>query len=106
MRVSIVILAAVCPLFAYSGLPRHVRFEPGPVNSVRIGRDLAVYSAGKATAEVRRLLLTGARRDSIGSVPVDAVVLVPPTEMPLFTEPERFWQALENGRYHDYAQRS
>jgi glyoxylase-like metal-dependent hydrolase (beta-lactamase superfamily II) len=90
----------------YSDLPPAVSFEQGAVNSVRIGKDIAVYSAGKATTTVRTVLVTAARRDSIGSVPADAVLLVPSVELDLFTEPEKFWTALETRRFHDYAQRS
>ena len=106
MRLSVAVLAAVCPCIAYSALPPQIWFERGPVNSVRIRHDIAVYSAGKTHPKVRSLLLTAARRDSIGNVPANAVVVVPSVEMQLFTEPEKFWAALENGRFHDYGQRS
>ena len=83
-----------------------IRFERGPVNSVLIGAHTAVYSAPVAAPAIRRLLLTEARRSAIGTVPKEAVVIVPAAEQTLFTEPERFWTALESGRFHDYAQKS
>ncbi|HYZ84173.1 MAG TPA: MBL fold metallo-hydrolase [Bryobacteraceae bacterium] len=107
MRIFLVTLAAVCQLLvADSRLPPQIRFEPGPVNSVRIGPDIAVYSSGKAAEGVRRLLLTAARRDSIGAIGAGASLFVPSTESHLFTAPEKFWEALEEGRFHDYAQKS
>jgi glyoxylase-like metal-dependent hydrolase (beta-lactamase superfamily II) len=106
MRLIVAAIAAVFSSAADSGLPPQVSFERGSVNSVRIGSDIAVYNGGKAAATVRTLLLTAARRDSIGVVPGKAEVVVPEAEKALFTEPEKFWAALENGRFHDYAQRS
>jgi glyoxylase-like metal-dependent hydrolase (beta-lactamase superfamily II) len=53
------------------------------------------------------VLLTEARRDSIGVLPDGARVLVPSSLVPLFRDPKKsFWTPLENGRFHDYAQRS
>ncbi|HTF64484.1 MAG TPA: MBL fold metallo-hydrolase, partial [Edaphobacter sp.] len=100
-----VLLAVVLPMFADTGLPSAVRFTPGPVNSVAIGTDTAVYAVPKSSARVGRLLLTHARRDAMGAAPKNAVVIVPAAERELFNDPGRFWNALENGRFHDYAQK-
>src|SRR5947199_3601313 len=62
----------------------------------------AVYSAPMFSPAVQRLLLTHARRNSVGTLPKQAVVVVPAAEQDLFIEPERFWSALEGGRFHDY----
>ena len=97
---------AFAPVIAYAALPPQVRFEPGPVNSVRIGRDIAVYSAGRTAGSVRRLLITHARRDAIGNVPAGAVLMVPSPDLALFTQTEKFWETFENSRFHDYAQKS
>jgi glyoxylase-like metal-dependent hydrolase (beta-lactamase superfamily II) len=100
------LLAAGVPLMKDSGLPAEVRFELGPVNSVLIGSDTAVYSAPTSSPAIQRLLLTHGRRDAVGTVPKNAIVIVPAAEQSLFTEPERFWTALESGRFHDYSQKS
>ncbi len=76
------------------------------MNSVLIGSDTAIYSAPSFSRAIKRLLLTQARRDAIGTVPEEAVVIVPAAEEDLFTRPERFWSAFETGRFHDYAQKS
>jgi glyoxylase-like metal-dependent hydrolase (beta-lactamase superfamily II) len=100
------LLAAGMPLLRDDSLPPEVRFELGPVNNVTIGSHTAVYSAPSSSRAIQRLLLTEARRNAIGTVPKEAVMIVPSREAELFTEPERFWLALEDGRFHDYAQKS
>jgi glyoxylase-like metal-dependent hydrolase (beta-lactamase superfamily II) len=100
------LLAAGMPLLKDSGLPAEVQFELGPVNSVLIGSDTAVYSAPTSSPAIQRLLLTHGRRNAVGTVPKNAIVIVPAAEQDLFTKPERFWAALESGRFHDYAQKS
>jgi glyoxylase-like metal-dependent hydrolase (beta-lactamase superfamily II) len=102
----VLLLAAGIPLLKASGLSSEVRFELGPVNSVLIGSDTAVYSAPKSSAVIKRLLLTHARRNAMGTPPKDALVIVPAAEQDLFTEPQRFWSALESGRFHDYDEKS
>ncbi len=105
MRYSL-LLAAIVPVFGGTDLPSAVRFERGPVNSVAIGSDTAVYGASKSWPGVTRVLLTHARRDAVGTVPNNAVVMAPSGERELFTHPEEFWAALESARIHDYAQKS
>jgi glyoxylase-like metal-dependent hydrolase (beta-lactamase superfamily II) len=100
------LLSAGTLLFRPSGLPSEVRFERGTVNSVIVGSDTAVYSAPGSSRAIQRLLLTHARRNAVGIVPKEAVVIVPAAEQELFTEPGRFWAALESARFHDYAQKS
>src|SRR4051794_12709322 len=99
-------LAAGVLLLRIPSVPSEVRFELGPVNSVIIGSHTAVYSAPMFSPAIQRLLLTHARRNAVGTVPKQAVVVVPAAEQDLFTEPERFWSALEGGRFHDYTQKS
>ena len=101
MRLWSAAVLLVAPCFAQ--IPSGIRFQQGPVNSVIIGRDLAVYGADTG---VSRVLLTSARRDSIGTIPARAVVMVPGTEKHLLTNPQAFWAELENARFHDYAQKS
>jgi glyoxylase-like metal-dependent hydrolase (beta-lactamase superfamily II) len=100
------VLAAGIPLSSGYGLPPAVRFERGPINSVLIGSDTAVYSAPSSSVGIQRLLLTHARRNAIGTIPPQAAVIVPAGERDLFTEPERFWESFESARFHDYAQKS
>ena len=102
MRFWFAAALALAPCLA--ALPEPVRFERGPVNAVIVGRDLAVYSAGKTN--VRKVLLTGFRRDSIGTIPSKATVSAPASEAHLLTNPEDFWSTHENARFHDYAQKS
>ena len=99
-------LAAGVLLLRIPSVPSQVRFELGPVNSVIIGSHTAVYSAPMFSPAIQRLLLTHARRNAVGTVPKEAVVVVPAAEQDLFIEPERFWSALEGGRFHDYTQKS
>ncbi|MEO8126530.1 MAG: MBL fold metallo-hydrolase [Bryobacteraceae bacterium] len=101
----LLLLASGLPLIAAGGFPSGIQFSPGPVNSVVIETDTAVYSAPPSGKAVKRLLLTHARRDAMGSVPKGALVMVPATEEDLFVKPEDFWNALEKGRFHDYAQK-
>ncbi len=93
------------PLFADDALPPPVRFIVGPINSVIIGGNTAVYSAPPRNASIRQLLVTHARRDAIGSGPPDAQLIVPEAEKGLFANPKTFWETLETARFHDYAQR-
>ena len=84
-------------------LPDRIRFQQGVAsNTVLIGDTTAVY--GATSAKVTRVLLTHARRDTIsaGSVPV----VVSAVEEDLFAEPAAFWEKLETGRFHDYAQQT
>ncbi|MDQ1470800.1 MAG: hypothetical protein QOJ99_2280 [Bryobacterales bacterium] len=84
-------------------LPEGIRFQQGAAgNTVLIGDTTAVY--GATSAKVTRVLLTHARRDAIsaGSVPV----IVPAAEKDLFAAPGAFWEKLETGRFHDYAQQT
>src|SRR3954453_11713336 len=99
-------LAAGVLLLTVPSVPSEVRFELGPVNSVIIGSHTPVYSAPTSSPGIQRLLLPHARRNAVGTVPKEAVVIVPAAEQDLFKEPERFWSALEGGRFHDYAQKS
>jgi glyoxylase-like metal-dependent hydrolase (beta-lactamase superfamily II) len=99
-------LVAGVLLLKVPSIPSEVRFERGPVNSVIIGSHTAIYSAPMSSPAIQRLLLTHARRNAVGTIPKEAVVVVPAAEQDLFTEPERFWSALENGRFHDYRQKS
>ncbi len=86
-----------------AALPRGVRLIEGPVNRVEVGSRTAVYSA---PANATQVLLTHARRDSIGSLPSGADVLVPADSLSLFTQPEAFWQTMRTAQFHDYAQQS
>ncbi len=84
-------------------LPERIRFQQGEAwNTVLIGETTAVY--GTTSAKVTRVLLTHARRDAIsaGSVPV----IVSAAEKDLFEAPGAFWEKLETGRFHDYAQQT
>src|SRR5262245_26106299 len=90
-------------MFGQTVLPPQIRFTPGPVNSVVIASHTAVYGT---TAPVTQVLLTHARRGAIGSVPPAATVFIPSAERELFESPQKFWEALETARFHDYAQRS
>ena len=67
-----------------------------------IGDTTAVY--GATSAKVTRVLLTHARRDaiSVGNVPV----VVSAADKDLFAAPGAFWDKLETGRFHDYAQQT
>ena len=96
-------LAATAASAAQRPLPAGIGFVRGPVNSVLIGGQTAVYSA---KTPVARLLLTHARRDAVGLVPAGAQVLVPAASMKLFADPGAFWAAMETGHFHDYAQQS
>ncbi len=86
-----------------AALPRGVRLVEGPVNRVEVGSRTAIYSG---QAHATQVLLTHARRDSIGSLPPGADVLVPAASLSLFTQPEAFWQAMRTAQFHDYAQQS
>ena len=84
-------------------LPEGIRFQQGAAwNTVLIGDTTAVY--GATSAKVTRVLLTHARRDAIsaGNVPV----IVSAAEKDLFAAPGAFWEKLETGRFHDYAQQT
>ena len=96
-------LAATAASAAPGPLPAGIRFVRGPVNSVLIGGQIAIYSA---KAPVARLLLTHARRDAVGAIPAGAEVLVPEASAKLFADPAVFWAAMETGHFHDYAQQS
>src|SRR5262249_9807077 len=91
------------PLLAQDALPPQIRFTRGPINSVTIGFQTAVYGSPAAVTQV---LLTHARRDSIGSIPPNARLFVPAGEKELFDQPQKFWESLETARFHDYAQHS
>ncbi|MBY0503455.1 MAG: MBL fold metallo-hydrolase [Bryobacteraceae bacterium] len=91
---------AAAPLRAF---PASIRFIPGPINQVRIGRAAAVYGSRGSVAQV---LLTHARRDAIGKIAERATVYVPAGSLDLFAKPEAFWSAMETGQFHDYAQQS
>lgn len=91
---------------AQKDLPSPIHFEQGAVNRVTIGPEVAIYSAPKQSSSIKQLLLTQARREAVGFVPESAKLFVPAREAWQFTEPEKFWAALENGRFHDYAQQS
>ena len=96
-------LAATAASAAQRPLPAGIRFVRGPVNSVLMGGQTAVYSA---STPVARLLLTHARRDAVGLVPAGAEVFVPEASVKLFADPAAFWTAMETGHFHDYAQQS
>jgi glyoxylase-like metal-dependent hydrolase (beta-lactamase superfamily II) len=95
-------LAAI-PAFGQNRLPSGLRFVPGPVNSVLIGGQTAVYSAPAAAT---RLLLTHPRRDAIGRVPPQAEIYVPEAGAKLFADPQSFWTTMRTAQFHDYAQQS
>lgn len=97
------LFAFLLPVLANPKLPAGITFQRGAVNSVTIGTGAAVYSG---LTPVKRLLLTHARRGAIGTPSKGAAVIVPAAEHGLFTAPEKFWTALETGRFHDYAQKS
>src|SRR3954447_3362165 len=98
------VFLALATMLAHSqSLPEGIRFQQGPAsNTVLIGDTTAVY--GATSAKVIRVLLTHARRDAIsaGNVPV----IVPAADKDLFAAPGAFWEKLETGRFHDYAQQS
>ena len=80
-----------------------VTFRRGPVNEIvisRAGSRLAVY-AGRG----ERVLYTHARRDALRPVP-GAQAFVPTAEADLFGDPQKFWSAFAQDRFHDYEVRS
>src|SRR4051794_30761798 len=62
---------------AQSGLPAGVSFRRGAVNTVTLSDAMTVYSAPTSMAKNGRVLLTHVRRDAIGRLPSDAVVIAP-----------------------------
>src|SRR6478672_8326558 len=92
-------------LHAAGTLPSQIQFQRGAVNSVTIESDTAVYGATSGT-HVCQLLLTHARRDAVGLIPKGVRVIAPSAEKEAFEQPGKFWQALEKGRFHDYAKKS
>ena len=95
-------------------LPPGLRFIPGPVNGAFIeheGKSLAVYgdpSGRRPTPDT--VLLTQARRDvtwaARGLARQGAKIVAPEKEADLLDHPERFWAALREKRFHDYAQQT
>src|SRR3954468_4586013 len=90
---------------AQTGLPAGVSFHRGAVNTVTLSDEMSVYSAPGSMAKNGRVLLTHVRRDAIGRLPSDAVVVAPPAEIALLKEPEAFWRGFETERFHDYAEK-
>ena len=101
------LFAAMVPALCAAVLPDGITFRTGAVNVVTIGSDAAVYGAPAKGFPARgRVLLTHVRRHAIGSLPADAEVFAPAAEADLLRKPETFWNAMETGRFHDYAQTS
>ena len=98
-RATFLVLAAI--LARSQSLPEKIRFQQGAAsNTVLIGNNTAIY--GAAAPEVTRVFLTHARRDAISAGNV--AVIVPAADKNLFAAPAEFWEKLESGRFHDYAQ--
>ena len=106
MRCLLLLIAGLSLLHAAGTLPPQIHFQRGAINRVRIGSDTAVYAADASDHAIRQVLLTHARRDAVGPIPKGARVVVPSAERASFGEPDKFWRALENDRFHDYAQQS
>ena len=95
-----VILVLLAPLAA-APLPTGIAFHEGASNTVSVGGRAAVYGVPASAKGVSRVLLTHARRDAMGN---GDMFVVPAGERELFENPAKFWEALETGRFHDYAQ--
>ena len=100
------LLLLISVAFGQSGLPAGVTFRRGAVNTVTISDAMSVYSAPASLAKNGRVLLTHVRRNAIGRLPSDAVVVAPPGEIDLLKNPDAFWRDLETARFHDYAESS
>jgi glyoxylase-like metal-dependent hydrolase (beta-lactamase superfamily II) len=100
--------ALTSALYGASALPGGITFHPGPSNTVIIGAKTAVYGVPSGVNQVKRVLLTHARRDAISGISAATGIdyVVPAAERELFENPLQFWTAFETGRFHDYAQQS
>jgi glyoxylase-like metal-dependent hydrolase (beta-lactamase superfamily II) len=108
------ILISSCAAVGQPKLPASVSFMAGPVNGVvieRNGHSLVVY--GDSHQRVKgadKLLLTHARRDVIWAsydlVRRGTQAIAPANETDWLEEPQAFWNAQIEDRFHDYAQQS
>lgn len=114
IAVPATLLAQDVSLVAQKSSEGEVCIQRGPVNGVLIqrhGKQLAIYGARNESGETPEMvLLTHARRDVVWAaeslVQQGVPAVVPQAEAELFTEPERFWNSLQEKRFHDYAQQS
>jgi glyoxylase-like metal-dependent hydrolase (beta-lactamase superfamily II) len=81
-------------VFAALSAPAQIRITTGPVNRIEVGE-----------GATRALLVTHVRRDILPP-PGSASLIVPEAEASSASEPEKFWQAYRQKRFHDYAQKS
>lgn len=96
------------------GLPREIRFFPGPVNGAAItrgGANLVFYGDSNGElASAEKVLFTHHRRDVVQAgralVEGGARVVAPVTESAWFDGAEQFWEQFRTERFHDYAQQS
>ena len=105
MRLLPALLLLTSVAFAQSGLPAGVTFRRGAVNTVTISDAMSVYSAPASLAKNGRVLLTHVRRNAIGRLPSDAVVVARRRNR-LAENPDAFWRDVETARFHDYAEKS
>ncbi len=93
---------------------KHLWFEPGPINRVKLGTgesSVWIYRASLEGGEGNRgrLLVTHARRDVLPLDPPrfeEWEVYAPQAERELMESPQSFWRAFRSKRFHDYEQQS
>jgi glyoxylase-like metal-dependent hydrolase (beta-lactamase superfamily II) len=111
MRIAHLVAAIAPALFgATPSLPDGITFRTGPANTVTVGSGTAVYSVPDGARSGTRVLLTHARRDiapsGAAASAANVSFVVPGAERELFESPNKFWTAMETGRFHDYAQQN
>ena len=114
--IACMILLAICLNGQALATKRHSRMEitTGSVNSVVIRGDsesAVIYGGGDNQLEnIDWVLLAHHRRDVVWAaedlIAQGAKVIAPAAERELIESPELFWEAFQQGRFHDYAQQS
>ncbi len=95
-------------------LPRGLNLISGPVNGAfieRQGKRIAIYGDPSGKAPVTEMvLISEARRDvtwaAVKLAAGGAKIVAPEKEADVLNHPEKFWAALRQKRFHDYAQQS
>lgn len=109
---SLLLTGATSATIAADEISPHLQFYPGAVNGVLIedgDTTVSVYGLPDKV-EVDHLLLTHHRRDVVTSaakvIKAGAHVHAPEAERALIEQPEAWWEAFWEKRFHDYSQQS
>ncbi len=109
MRLFVAALVLTAASARAAALSAEVRFLPGPVNGLLVGREVVLYGdAENRVPKASHALFTHARRDVVWAghrlVEAGAKAVVPQAERGLFDQPEAFWWGYESARFHDFTQ--